>query len=186
MIDYPHPSLSDGTILLRPWTEQDLPAVERASNDPYIVATTSVPFPYAHAAGREWLERQWQRQYEAEEKGLPFCIADSQTDEALGFIGLWLRNLSLGRVHFGYWVVPQARGRRVASSALRLLSGWTLKNLDVVRLELVVELWNVASQRVAERAGFMREGVLHSYVEIDEIYRDVFMYARVADSERGT
>lgn len=182
MIKYPYPPLSDGVILLRPWTERDLSAVEQGSKDPYIVATTSVPSPYTLEAGQEWLERQ--RRHTVEGTGLPFCIADSRTDEALGFIGLWLRNHTLGRVHFGYWVIPQARGRGITSAGLRLLSAWAFENLDVVRLELWVELWNVASQRVAERAGFMREGVLHSYAEVDGVYRDVFMYARVADPGR--
>ena len=182
MVEYPYPLLLDDKVLLRPWTEQDLPAVEQASGDPYIVATTSVPSPYTLAAGREWLERQRLRVTEG--AGLPFCIADSRTDEALGFIGLWLRNRVLGRVHFGYWVVPQARGRGVTSAALRLLSSWACENLAVVRLELWMELWNIASQRVAERAGFMCEGVLHSYVEIEGTYRDVFMYARVVDPKR--
>lgn len=182
MIKYPHPPLSDGIILLRPWVEQDLRSVEQASKDPYIVATTSVPSPYTLVAGREWLKRQ--RRHLVEETGLPFCIANNQTDEALGFIGLWLRNLELGRAHFGYWVIPQARGRGVASLALRLLSTWAFENLEVARLELWVELWNIASQRVAERAGFMHEGVLHSYVEVDGTYRDVLMYARIIDPEK--
>ncbi len=181
MVEYPHPPLSDGMILLRPWTEQDLSAVEYASSDPYIVATTSVPFPYTLAAGQEWLERQRQRVTEG--AGLPFCIADNQTNEPLGFIGLWLRNHAEGRVHFGYWVIPQTRGRGVTCAALRLLSTWAFENLEVVRLELWMELWNIASQRVAEKAGFMREGVLHSYVKLEGTYRDVFMYARVADLE---
>src|SRR5205823_5221892 len=78
MLRYPASPLSDGTILLRPWTEQDLPALEQASHDPYIPATTSVPSPYTHAEGLKWLERQQQRVLE--NVGLPFCIADAQTD----------------------------------------------------------------------------------------------------------
>ncbi len=138
MIKYPYPSLSDGVILLRSWTERDLSAVEQGSKDPYIVATTSVPSPYTLEAGQEWLERQWRHPIQG--TGLPFCIADSRTDEAVGFIGLWLRNHELGRVHFGYWVIPQARGRGITSASLRLLSAWAFENLDVVRLELWVEL----------------------------------------------
>ena len=52
--------------------------------------------------------------------------------------------------------------------------------MAVARLELWVEPWNTASQRVAERAGFQREGVLHSYIEVEKTRRDVIMYARIA------
>jgi ribosomal-protein-alanine N-acetyltransferase len=178
MLHYPATPLSDGTILLRPWTEQDLPALEQASHDPYIPATTSVPSPYTHAEALKWLERQQQRVLE--NVGLPFCIADAQTDEPMGFIGLWLSTLSQGRASFGYWIIPNARQRGIASAALRLLSRWTFEQLPVARLELWVEPWNTASQRVAERAGFLREGVLHSYIEVEKTRRDVIMYARIA------
>jgi [ribosomal protein S5]-alanine N-acetyltransferase len=178
MLHYPASPLSDGTILLRPWTEQDLPALEQASQDPYIPATTSVPSPYTHAEGLKWLERQQQRVLE--NVGLPFCIADARTDEPMGFIGLWLSNISQGRASFGYWMIPSARQRGIASTALRLLSMWAFEHLAAARLELWVELWNIASQRVAERAGFLREGVLHSYIEVEKTRRDVIMYARIA------
>lgn len=180
MLQHPSPPLSDGTILLRPWTEQDLPALEQASRDPYIPTITSVPSPYTYAEGLKWLERQHQRALE--NVGLPFCIADAQKDEPIGFIGLWLPNLPQGRAHFGYWMIPKSRRRGMASAALRLLSTWTFAHLPVARLELWVELWNVASQRVAERAGFLREGILHSYIEVEKTRRDVIMYARIATS----
>lgn len=61
-----------------------------------------------------------------------------------------------------YWVVSEARGQGVAVGAVRLLAGWALGDLGLVRLELFVEPENVASQRVAERCGFVREGLLRS------------------------
>ncbi|GAC1508201.1 MAG: hypothetical protein NVS2B12_23500 [Ktedonobacteraceae bacterium] len=178
MLQYPSSPLFDGTVLLRRWTEQDIPALEQASHDPYIPATTSVPSPYTYAEGVKWLERQ--QQHILENIGFPFCIADTQTDEPKGFIGLWFPHLSQGRANFGYWILPKARQRGMASAALRLLSSWTFEHLPVARLELWVECWNVASQRVAERAGFLREGILHSYIEVEKTRRDVIMYARIA------
>ena len=178
MLHYPSSPLSDGTLLLRPWTEQDLSALEQASHDPYIPATTSVPASYSYAEGLKWLERQ--RKNVSENIGLPFCIANAQTDESIGFIGLWLSNLSQSRANFGYWIIPKARRRGIASAALRLLSTWTFEHQAVVRLELWVEPWNVASQRVAERADFLREGVLHSYFKLERTRHDVIMYARIA------
>lgn len=182
-LSYPHPPLSNGKILLREWTIQDLPAIEQASHDPYIPAITTIPSLYTYATGVEWLERQ--QQHVSEGTGLPFCIADVQTNEALGLIALWLRNRSQGRAHFGYWVIPKARGRGIASVALRLLSTWAWESLAIPRLELLVEPWNVASQRVAKQAGFLQEGVLHSYIEIGGTRCDMMMYARIASIQHA-
>jgi len=176
---YPSPPLADGALLLRPWTERDIPLLEQASHDPYIPATTSVPALYTYAEGLQWLARQQQRVLE--DAGFPFCIADTQTDEPLGFIGLWLSNLAQGRANLGYWTLPQARQRGVATAALRLLSTWSFEHLTITRLELYIEVWNIASQRVAERAGFQREGVLHSYIEVEKTRRDAVVYTCIVD-----
>ena len=73
------------------------------------------------------------------------------------------------------------RGRRraggVASRALRLLAGWAAREHGLARLQLMVEPANMASIRVAEKAGFRREGLLRSYIEVKGTRRDVYLYA---------
>ena len=76
------------------------------------------------------------------------------------------RRFSIG--HFGYWVAGEARGRGVATEALRALCRWAVETLDVKRLELMTDPENIASQRVAEKAGFQREGLLRSSLEYRE------------------
>jgi ribosomal-protein-alanine N-acetyltransferase len=65
---------------------------------------------------------------------------------------VWIRNIDLGRASLGYWLGASARGRGAAAAALLAVSEWALENLEIVRLELFVEEWNVASWRTAERA----------------------------------
>ena len=62
-----------------------------------------------------------------------------------------------------YWVVRDARGRGVASTALGLVADWAFDAVTVERLYLLTHLDNEASQRVAKRCGFTREGVLRAY-----------------------
>jgi ribosomal-protein-alanine N-acetyltransferase len=178
---YPDPPLTDGAIRARPWTVQDLPAIESASHDPYIPTVTSVPSVYTDEEGRAFVERQWKRI--AGGHGLSLCIADARTDAALGFIGLGLENRAHGRASFGYWVVPGARGRGVAPAAVRLMSAWAFSSLGLARLEILVEPWNSASLRVADQAGFRREGVLRSYEKFKGRRADLIMHARTADDE---
>jgi RimJ/RimL family protein N-acetyltransferase len=74
----------------------------------------------------------------------------------------------MGRGNIGYWLLPEARGKGLATRAVLLLSRWALRELALERLGLLAEASNERSQQVAERSGFQREGVLRSYVEIDE------------------
>jgi ribosomal-protein-alanine N-acetyltransferase len=180
---YLDPPLSNSTITLRPWTIRDLPAVEQASHDPYIPATTSVPAVYSDEAGRAWIERQ--ERHAATRPGVVLCIANAATDTPLGLIALWLENRAHGRASFGYWVVPAARGQGAATEAVRLLGGWAFSALGIARLEILVEPHNVASQRVAERADFQQEGLLRSYEEFHGRRLDLIMHSLLA-TERST
>ncbi|HEY8217748.1 MAG TPA: GNAT family protein, partial [Acidimicrobiia bacterium] len=77
----------------------------------------------------------------------------------------------------GYWVAKEARGHGVATRIVRLTSRWAVCDLGVQRLELMTHVENVASQRVAEATGFVREGVLRSYVTLGCGISDVVMFS---------
>ena len=80
--------------------------------------------------------------------------------------------------HFGYWITREARGRGVATEALKALCRWGVESLGLKRLELVTDPENTASQRVAEKAGFRREGILRSALEYrDGTRRDSVMFS---------
>ena len=62
----------------------------------------------------------------------------------------------------GYITASAARGRGVATEALRRLTEWAFAELEMERLELLISVGNPASKRVAERVGYVRDGVLRS------------------------
>lgn len=154
---------------------------QELSTDPYVPQLGSLP---AHASWDEalaWVERQ-QGRY-AERAGFSFTIADLSTGEAVGHCGLWIKELSDGRATAGYAVVPSARGRGLASDALRALTafGWTVPGL--FRIALYIEPWNAGSVRTAERAGYAYEGILRSHQEIAGQRRDMLLYAATRPAE---
>src|ERR1700761_1998572 len=161
---------------LRPFTLADFGAVREASGDSYIPLITTVPAAFTEDEGHRFIERQLSRA--AQGTGYSFAIADAGTDRGVGQVGLWLKDLGEGRASIGYWVVRSARGRRAAASALQALALWALDDLQVPRLELYVEPWNMASIKTAERAGFQREGLLRSWQEVGGTRKDMYMYAR--------
>lgn len=168
--------LSDGIVLLRPWELGDADAVFRACQDPLIARFVPIPQPYLreHAVGFIEDSRM------ATEAGaaIHLAIADAQTREMLGAIS---RHPLRGRhAMFGYWLAPEARGRGAATRAMRLIADMTLATTDVIRLELYTNLDNDRSGHVAERAGFVREGIRRAWdLDRDGRPMDVVFYVRV-------
>jgi RimJ/RimL family protein N-acetyltransferase len=178
MLAPPDPPLSAGEILLRPFEESDLAAIVVACQDPEIPRWTRVPSPYTADDARAYLEaaaRGW-----AEGTDATFAVVERETGVLLAAVGVH----DLGAVaEVGYWVTSAARGRGVATTAVSLVSRWALGMAGVARLELLAHPENGASQRVAEKAGFTREGLLCAYLEIKGERRDCVMFSLLATDQ---
>jgi RimJ/RimL family protein N-acetyltransferase len=171
------PELHGERIRLRAFSPADIPTVLDAATDPLIPVLTTVPSTQDAASAAAFIDRQHARATSG--MGYSFAIAD-HTDVAVGQIGLWLRNIDLGRASIGYWIAPAARRRGFAAEALRTLTTWGERLPQVHRLELYVEPWNEGSWRTAEHAGFEREGLLRSWEQVGSERRDMFIYSRIA------
>jgi RimJ/RimL family protein N-acetyltransferase len=164
-------TLEDDVVRLRTFEEGDVPAIVAACQDPEIPRWTAVPSPYTEADALAWLESDDEE---------TFAVVDSASGELLGSIGLFARGDGIAEV--GYWVKREARGRGVATRALGLVARWMFAADDELsRLELRADVENRSSQRVAERAGFVREGVLRSALVHKGERRDVIMYSLVRE-----
>lgn len=174
---WPTPDPSDGSVILREFTDQDAHLAVELGDDAYIPLIGRLPEHPTARQALEWINRQ--RDSLADRSGLSFAIAEVESGTAVGAIGLWLRNLSAGRATAGYAVSPAHRGRGVAGSALKTLTtfAWTVPGL--YRVELYIEPWNEHSIRVAETSGYQQEGLLRSHQEIGGSRRDMLLYAAI-------
>ncbi len=86
-----------------------------------------------------------------------FRIVDAETDEVVGGVNLRFAEHDIAEVSF--FLARVARGRGFATRAVRLVARWAFEELAIERLELRAHPDNEASIRVAERAGFTREGL---------------------------
>jgi [ribosomal protein S5]-alanine N-acetyltransferase len=170
--------LRDGGLVLRPWGIEDVPRVTEICADPEISRWTRVPSPYTEEHARTWIEqtiRDWD-----ERKHAAFAVTEAGSGEVVGAIGLRLHEDYALQGSIGYWVAGEARRRGVATGALRLVARWALRELGLPRVQLVTDPENVPSQLVAERAGFRREGLLRSYIELQGGRRDCLMFSLLA------
>jgi RimJ/RimL family protein N-acetyltransferase len=154
----PVPALADGVIRLDPMSRADVPDLLELVADPAIKEFTLVPT----AAGESFV-RSWIRGYEDGWRSgtrAGFVVRAVDGSAFLGFASMFRLDLPAREAEIGYAVAPAARGRGVAGRALALLTRWGLDGLGLERLELRIAVTNPASERVAERGGYSRDGVL--------------------------
>jgi RimJ/RimL family protein N-acetyltransferase len=179
----PEPPLTDGVVTLRPWGEPgDVEAITAACNDRAIAEFLDlIPSPYTENDAREYIAQT--RQGWAEGGTTNFAITDTETGEPVGSLGVRWSEPDQGVVEVGYWVAPQARGRGLCTRAVRLASRWLIADHGMERVQLRADEQNVASRKVAEKAGFMQEGVLRSSRFNRRLNRrvDFVMYSLLAD-----
>lgn len=177
-IDLPIPPLDDGVVALRGFDDDDVSSVVSACQDPEIPRWTVVPSPYTARDARAWIETHDLLRITG--TAVPMAIVDSATRVLAGSIGVHDIDWRSQKGEVGYWVVRELRGLGTATRALRLLSRWALRDLGLARLELVADVRNEASQRVANSAGFVREGVLRSARVIKDERCDMVLFSLIA------
>jgi RimJ/RimL family protein N-acetyltransferase len=157
----PGPPLTDGVVTLRPGTIDDAPAVAAACAEDEIARwMPPIPQPSTEVDGREYIlgtERAWR-----DGTGGTFAVVESATREVVGSMGMRVLDREQAVVEAGYPAAAPARGRGLTRRALRLISAWLLDTVRAERVQLRADALDVASQRVAERPGFVREWVLRS------------------------
>jgi RimJ/RimL family protein N-acetyltransferase len=146
-----------GWLTLRPFTPADIPWVYEVLLDPVLQRFMQVPSPYRLEDAASHVEREyiagWDRGRRAE-----FVAEDAVTSTRLGRVGLRLREP--GAAEVGYWVDPRARKRGVATTAVRAVCRWAVTTAGIELVEWRCEAGNIASRRVAEKAGFRIEATL--------------------------
>jgi RimJ/RimL family protein N-acetyltransferase len=168
------PTLTDGVVTLRAWRADDLAALVVACDDPTLATYLPFPQPYTEEIGRHWLDVMVPEQWAGQER-LPLAVIGA--DGPLGGIAVRLREPQHRIAEVSYWVASSARGNGVAARATSLAARWAFADLDVGRLELLADVTNAASRRVAEKAGFTREGVLRSARELWGERHDMVLFS---------
>ncbi len=152
-------------VRLRPHREEDVPRVAEASRDAETQHwMPGKPMPYTDRDARGHLEGI--RIEHAEGRAVFWAFAETTDagDRLAGEIGLFLRDLRDGQGEIGYWTHPDSRGRGLTTEAVRLAVRHALLpaeegGIGLVRVLLRAARENVASQRVAVKAGFSPSGV---------------------------
>ena len=141
---------------MRPWSQADVEALVAALDGDHEIALwlELIPQPYREPEARAWIAQSiamWR-------EGTASTFAVTVDDDVVAGCGInWIaRDHNVGDI--GYWARGDARGRGYVTRAVRVAARWAFER-GCERLQLRADSENEASQRVAERAGFVREGV---------------------------
>ncbi len=104
-------------------------------------------------------------------------LVKTEDGQFAGTCGLNLINRAYRSANLGYWVATRHAGRGIATAAVTQLANWAYAHTDLNRLEILAAIGNVASQRVAEKVGAYREGVLRARLLIHGSFHDAAVYS---------
>jgi RimJ/RimL family protein N-acetyltransferase len=172
-LSVPPEGIRAGDVVLRFPSLDDVDAILPAFTDPELREAGNLP-----AFGREELIGSLRDLPMLAEAGrlLALAAVDAQTGEVVG--GGTLHHLDAERriVEIGYFVLPHARGRGVATTIARLLAEHAF-SLGIERVAAYVNVGNTASERVVDSVGFTREGVVRSMPKPDGRRVDKTLYS---------
>jgi RimJ/RimL family protein N-acetyltransferase len=171
----PSPPLTDGVVRLRKTRLGDLKRIHRMNLDAEILRwDESDDYTIEDTASALISDRaEW-----ADGSGAHFAIEDAATGTFAGIIG-GLIGRTPATAHLSYRIRAEVRGRGFATRALVLVADWLLTEVRVARVELYAYGGNLASQKVAERAGFVREGVLRRSEALNGVVHDRVFYSLI-------
>jgi len=171
-------SLQDHNVLLRPFQLADAEPMYEAARESIAELCTWMTWcqPEYSKSDAEAFVSQSARSWEQGEH-YSFAILDAQNSRFLGSIGLNNLNATHKLGNVGYWVRSSAAGCGRGTAATRLLAAYALQELGLNRLEFLIPLANVASQRVARKARARLEGILRSRLMIAGVTHDAALYS---------
>jgi RimJ/RimL family protein N-acetyltransferase len=146
-------------VRLEPLAPEHLPGLEALTADAEAVRWTRLPEPMPEGFAVSWLARYEQGRADGSAFGWA-AVDDDGT-----FLGIALAphvDAEAREIELGYIVAREARGRGVATEMVRRLTRWAFDEQGAERVVLLIDAENVASETVAARCGYVREGVMRS------------------------
>jgi RimJ/RimL family protein N-acetyltransferase len=158
---FPEISISTERLVLRPFDEEDVPELVEMMNDELVRAWSSAPAPYTQEDARTWV-RTTAPAERSEGRGLVFAVAEVLTARLVGIVHLSHTDWRSRTTEISYLTAAWARGEGYAPESVLATAQWLFQDRSFDRLELRTPAGNTASQQVAQKAGFISEGVLRS------------------------
>jgi RimJ/RimL family protein N-acetyltransferase len=166
------PHFACGTCVLRPWRAGDEAALVRHANNRkiWLNLRDQFPHPYTAADAEGWIKF-------ASAQSPPTSLA-IEVGEAVGGVSVRLHgDVERVSAELGYWLGEAFWNRGIMSAAVAAFTRYVFQQFSLTRVFAVPYATNIASQRVLEKAGYVREGTLRRSVIKDGDVLDQALFA---------
>jgi RimJ/RimL family protein N-acetyltransferase len=159
------PTLTYGTLTLRPSRESDIESIYQACQDPLISHFTTVPANYTLEHAQSFV-RQLDPEGLQSKREIRFIIESNQgaTPGLAGVISFHSPNFNNKVAEIGYWIAKEYRGKSIGTTAVKVLTNFGFETMGWNRIEAMIDHDNEASKKVVTRAGYEHEGLLRQRV----------------------
>jgi [ribosomal protein S5]-alanine N-acetyltransferase len=160
---------------LRLWNMDDAVSLQKNADNPNVsdYLVDSFPYPYTMDDAIYWIKMM-------QDQHPRLNLAIDVDGEVVGGVGIQLRNdIYRKTALIGYWLGEPFWGRGIMTGVVKLMTEYAFANFDLVRLQAGILDNNPASMRVLEKAGFVKEGILHKAIVKNGILRDEHVYGLV-------
>lgn len=177
------PVLETERLRLRRVTEHDAPhLMEYLSDEEVMKHYGLAPFESVDDAVAEV---RWYESLLEEQSGIRWGVTLKDHDRIIGSIGFHRYVPQHHRVEIGFELSKEYWGQGIASESLNEVLSYGFENFPFQRIEALIEPENLASQKLVEKQGFIREGLLRQYEYTRGKYDDLYMYSLLRDDVRG-
>ena len=170
--------LRGGAVTLRPYDISFVDDLYEAAVESKVELMPWMPWMhpgYSREESREWVTERPEKWG----KGIAYDFAITRSNDGAYLGGCGLNNFDSSRkvANLGYRVRTSMAKKGIATTSALSLAKWGISQLRLQRIEIAVASPNIASQRVAEKVGALREGLLRSRMTIRDFVYDEVMYS---------
>ncbi|MFL0200552.1 GNAT family N-acetyltransferase [Exiguobacterium acetylicum] len=169
------PTLKTNRLVLREVLPEDATSVLAYLSDEQVVKQMGLAPFQSEADALE--EIDWYASIRREGSGIRFGIALQEDDVIIGSCGFLNQATRHQRAELGFELNPAYQGQGIAKEAALAVITYGFEELSLNRIEALVLPENSASQRLLERLGFQREGLLRQYEKTRGQFDDLYMYS---------
>lgn len=171
---------SDGVIVIRAPRLEDAADHQEAVLESLDDLMPWLPWGhpgYAREDSHEWIERSiegWRTALSME-----FVVLSAHTGRFFGAVGMNRVDPVFRKANLGYWIRRSETGHGYAAAATVLAARAAFESFGLERIEIIADVANIRSQRVAEKAGAKREGVLRNGIRMGDRQADAVSFSLI-------
>lgn len=174
------PLLAGESVVIRPYRREDIDALYEAVRESVPELGIWMPWcgvDYSRGDSEQWVNSRPEAWRGGDE--FSFAVVERESGRFAGGCGLNRLDRENRFANLGYWIRSDMAARGYASEAARLLARFAFGTAKLHRIEIVMAVENIASRRVAEKIGCVREGVLRNRLSLHGRSHDAYCYSLI-------